>query len=44
LHATEVDLAEKVLDVILPTSHKPPKVLEPSEKSFDSPTAAVAAQ
>jgi hypothetical protein len=30
--------------VVLPTDHKPTKVMEPSEKSYHSPTSAVAAQ
>jgi hypothetical protein len=44
LHATEAHHAEEVLDVVLPADHKPTKVMEPSEKSFDSPTSSVAAQ
>ena len=44
LHATEAHHAEEVLDVVIPADHKPTKVMEPSEKSFDSPTSSVAAQ
>ena len=44
LHATKADHAEEVLDVVLPTNHQPAKMMEPSEKSFHSPTSAVAAQ
>jgi hypothetical protein len=44
LHATETNHAEEVLDVVLPADHEPTKMMEPSEKSFHSPTSAVAAQ
>ena len=44
LHATEANHAEEVLDVVLPADHQPTKVMEPSEKSLDSPTFAVTAQ
>ena len=33
---------EEVLDVVLPTDHQPTKVMEPSEKSLDSSTFALA--
>src|SRR2546430_4253677 len=36
--------AEEVLDVVLPANHEPPKMMQPGEKSFDSPTSAVATQ
>jgi len=36
-----VEHAEEVLDVVLPPDHQPTKVMEPSEKSLDSPTFAV---
>jgi hypothetical protein len=44
LHATETNHAEEVLDVVLPADHEPTKMMESSEKSFHSPTSAVAAQ
>jgi hypothetical protein len=44
LYATETHHTEEVLDVALPSDHKPTKVMEPSEKSLHSPTSAVAAQ
>ncbi len=44
MHATEANHAEEVLDVVLPADHKPTKVMEPSEKSLDSPTFAVTPQ
>jgi hypothetical protein len=44
LHATEANHAEEALDVVLPANHQPTKVMEPSEKSLDSPTVAVTAQ
>src|SRR5207245_9811307 len=44
LHATETNHAEEVLDVVLPANHEPPKMMQPGEKSFDSPTSAVATQ
>jgi hypothetical protein len=44
LHATEANHAEEVLDVVLPADHQPTKVMEPSEKSLDSPSFAVTAQ
>ena len=44
LHATEANHAEEVLDVKLLADHQPTKVMDPSEKSLDSPTFAVTAQ
>jgi hypothetical protein len=44
LHATEANHAEEVLDVVLPANHEPPKLMEPSEKSFHSPTSAITSQ
>jgi hypothetical protein len=44
LHAPQADHAEEVLDMLLPTGHQPAKVMEPSEKSLDSPTSPVATQ
>jgi hypothetical protein len=44
LHATQANHAEEVLDTAFPADHEPTKMMEPSEKSFHSPTSAVAAQ
>jgi hypothetical protein len=44
LHAPPADHAEEVLDMVLPAGHQPAKVMEPSEKSLDSPAATVATQ
>ena len=44
MHAAQADHAEEVLDMVLPAGHQPAKVMEPSEKSLDSPTSAVAAK
>ena len=30
--------------MVLPANHEPPKMMQPGEKSFDSPTSAVATQ
>jgi hypothetical protein len=43
-NATEAHHAKEVLDVVLPADHQPPKMMEPGEKSFDSPASAVAPQ
>jgi hypothetical protein len=40
----QADHAEEVLDMVLPAGHQPAKVMEPSEKSLDSPTSAVPAK
>ena len=42
MHAPQADHAEEVLDVVLPAGHQPAKVMEPSEKSLDSPPSTVA--
>jgi hypothetical protein len=44
LYAPEAHHAEEVLDVVLPADHQPTEVMKASEKSFYSPTSAVAAQ
>jgi len=41
MHATETNRADEVLDVVLRADHEPAKVMEPSEKSVDSPTSSV---
>src|SRR5207249_3034301 len=42
LHTPQADHTEEVLDVVLPANHEPTKMMEPSEKSFHTPTSAVA--
>ncbi len=44
MHTAQANHAEEVLDMVLPAGHQPTKVMQPSKKSFDSPTSAIAAQ
>jgi len=44
LHATQADHAKEVLDLVVPAGCEPAKVMEPSEKSHDSPTFGVTPQ
>jgi hypothetical protein len=41
LHAPQSDHTEEVLYVVLPANYEPTKMMEPSEKSLNSPTSAI---
>jgi hypothetical protein len=43
-HASEVDKAEEVLDVVFVANHQAAEVLQPGKQPFDSPPLAVTAQ
>jgi hypothetical protein len=43
-HASEVDKAEEILDVMFVAHHESSEVLQPGKQPFDFPTSAVAAQ
>jgi hypothetical protein len=40
LHATEMQHAEEVLDVVLPADYQSTKVMQPSKESFHSYSSA----
>jgi hypothetical protein len=42
LHTPQADHTEEVIDVVLPANYESSKMMEPSEKSLNSPTSAVA--
>ncbi len=44
LDAAELDHAEEVFSVILPTNHQPTKPVQPGKESFHAPTSAIAAE
>jgi hypothetical protein len=43
LHASELDEAEEIFDVVFPSSNELAVVVHPGEESFDFPSAAIAA-
>ena len=44
LQASEMDHAEEVLDVVLPSVHESAEVVHPGEETFHLPSSSVAAQ